>query len=518
MTTIDHRILIPASPEVVWNYVSDITHNPDWQVDCTDVIFLTSRREGPGMRWRYAAPGGHEMVVAVTAWYNGLGYEYYFVDGVPFRENKGRIRLQEIPEGTIVQWTFTYDLGGVLGGVRDSFGLKRQVDRTIADSLKTLWQKIKESGGSARTLEPKSLMREAPDVEARSAYQPRHPTVVDMEASDDGKPLRLSPNRLKAEPPIEDEDARSFPVIDEPPVVEDDTRPRSPFAPPETTARPVVAQAEPDFLDSVADEDLARFEPPRRAAAPPTEAAQPIAEAEPDFLDSIDEEREAAVDLARFEPPRDPSDTQPRRVAQPEPSPEQEESPAEYTEAFVELRTTAEETELLPAQPTTKFEQAQDVEALVESSEQVTLPSAPAELDEETQLELDGEATIQLEDLNIPAETPAEPQTQPSEPSATHSPGASIWEIFGVQRPSETQEVRQLETEPAPAEAEPAGATALTETEAFAEPEAESEVSEPAAAVSAPIRTATTVEIQPISSRTGLRIIQRRKSVRLRLP
>lgn len=512
MTTIDHRILIPAAPNVVWNYVSDITHNPDWQVDCTDVIFLTSRREGPGMRWRYAAPGGHEMVVAVTAWYNGLGYEYYFVDGVPFRENKGRIRLQEIPEGTIVQWTFTYDLGGVLGGVRDSFGLKRQIDRTIADSLKTLWQKIKESGGSSRTLEPKSLMREAPDVEARSAYQPRHPSVVDMEASDDGKPLRLSPSRLKVEPPIEDEDARSFPVIEEPPIVEDDTRQRSPFAPPEEPARAVAAQPEPDFLDSVAEEDFVRFEPPRRPAAPPTEAAS-VAETEPDFLDSIDE-LEADVDLARFEPPRDPSDTQPRRVTHPEPSPEAQESPAEYTEAFVELRTTTEETERLETQPETEFEPAQEEESATESSEQVTLPAAAAELDEETQLEWDGEATIQLEDLNIPAETPAEPETQPSEPAATHSPGASIWEIFGVQRPSETQEIQQLDVEPSSAEEEAAVATLAAE----AETEPEADVSEPTAPVSAPTRAAATVEVQPVSSRTGLRIIQRRKSVRLRLP
>ena len=89
MTTIDHRILIPAAPDVVWDYVSDITHNPDWQVDCQEVIFLTSRREGPGVRWRYATPGGRECVVAVTAWYNGLGYEYYFVDGIALPRKQG---------------------------------------------------------------------------------------------------------------------------------------------------------------------------------------------------------------------------------------------------------------------------------------------------------------------------------------------------------------------------------------------------------------------------------------------
>ena len=63
MTTIDHRILIPAAPDVVWDYISDISRNPEWQVDCREVIFLTSRREGPGLRWRYATPGGSECVV-----------------------------------------------------------------------------------------------------------------------------------------------------------------------------------------------------------------------------------------------------------------------------------------------------------------------------------------------------------------------------------------------------------------------------------------------------------------------
>ncbi len=177
MTTIDHRILIPAAPDVVWDFISDITRNPQWQVDCFEVIFLTSKREGPGLRWRYSTPNGAEYVIAVTAWYNGLGYEYYFVDGVPFRENKGRIRLQEIPEGTIVQWTFTYELGGILGGVRSALGLKRQINRTIADSLKALWQEMKQSA-AGRSHEAKSLMRDAPDVATRSTYQPRHPSAV----------------------------------------------------------------------------------------------------------------------------------------------------------------------------------------------------------------------------------------------------------------------------------------------------------------------------------------------------
>lgn len=500
MTTIDHRILIPAAPDVVWNYVSDITHNPDWQVDCTDVIFLTSRREGPGLRWRYAAPGGHEMVIAVTAWYNGLGYEYYFVDGTPFRENKGRIRLQEIPEGTIVQWTFTYELGGLLGGMRNSLGMRRQIDQTISDSLKTLWQKIKQSSGSSRVLEPKSLMREAPDVEARSTYQPRHPSVVSMETPEDEKPLRLSPARLKIEPPISDDDAQSFPVIEEPPVLEDDTRPRSPFAPPAEPARP-MAEAEPDFLDAMADDELARFEPPRTDASPA---------AEPEFLNGIHEEAEqGAVDLARFEPPRDPSDTQPRQVNPVESTQERLDTRSEYTEAVVEPRSTGEETEPLPAaQPESALTRSTEPEPTAEVNEQITTRSPVLNFDEETQPELDGEATVQLEDFNpLTDEKIADPSVIQS------SSDASIWEIFGVQRPSETQETVQVEMENPDAGLQPEA-----EPEAPASVDLQPEAEAPAADITVPTLrpVAATLEVQPIPSRLGLRIIQRRKAVRLR--
>ena len=267
MTTIDHRILIPAAPDVVWEFISDITLNPQWQVDCFEVIFLTSKREGPGLRWRYSTPNGAEYVIAVTAWYNGLGYEYYFVDGVPFRENKGRIRLQEIPEGTIVQWTFSYELGGVLGGVRGA-GLKRQINRTIADSLKSLWQQMKQSA-AGHSHEPKSLMRDAPDVASRSTYQPRHPSVLAQSQERTEPSITPVPSAVVAEPPVSEDDGQNIPVITEPPISDEDTRPRQPVTP-----EPEVAEATsaPDQVE------------------------------EPEFL----------IDLSRFEPPREPTDTKPR--------------------------------------------------------------------------------------------------------------------------------------------------------------------------------------------------------------
>lgn len=208
MTTIDHRILIPKSAASIWDFISDVTNNPSWQVDCKSLSILTpAHRSGQGLRWRYSSGAGREYVLEVTAWYDGIGYEYVYVDGLPFKEGKGRIRLQEIPEGTIVQWTLSYEVGGVLGGMRDAVGMRRQLESVMVDSLRSLWKAMqKSSAGEIR--ESKSLMRDAPGIEERSHYRSRHSGKDDQPAEAPSPSAPLS--------------------IAEPPVFDDDTRPRVP--------------------------------------------------------------------------------------------------------------------------------------------------------------------------------------------------------------------------------------------------------------------------------------------------
>jgi alkylated DNA nucleotide flippase Atl1 len=224
MNILDHKILIPASPEAVWRHISDITQNPTWQVDCRSISFLSSRRDGPGVRWRYTTDQGRECVVETTAWYDGLGYEYTFVDGVPYRSSRGRLRLQEIPEGTVVQWTFNYEIGGVIGGVRNAISVKRNLENMMTDSLQTLWRYLKQSGVVEPSREAKSAMRDALDYEARANYKPRHPSAL----------------------------ANQMGIV-EPPIAEDDTRPR-----------PAVTSPESDFLGDVPADDR-QFMPPHAA-------------------------------------------------------------------------------------------------------------------------------------------------------------------------------------------------------------------------------------------------------------
>lgn len=243
MTILDHRILIPKSPEKIWEFLSDLSQNSAWQVDCKSVSILTTKTTGAGVRWRYTTTGGRSYVAEITAWYDGLGYEYTFVDGTPFRENKGRIRLQEIAEGTVVQWTLTYETSGMLAGVRNAVGLKRQFESAMVDSLKNLWKVIQKVMPEDKPREVKSLMRDAPDYESRTQYRPRH-----------------TPAKPETEEPVPVPSFAS--QIVEPPIAADDTRPRAPVkldSPP--VHEEAVSQSEPSGSQPVDDPDTGMIEP-----------------------------------------------------------------------------------------------------------------------------------------------------------------------------------------------------------------------------------------------------------------
>lgn len=415
MTIIDQRILIPAGPEVVWEQISDIANNPKWQVDCRSISFLTSVRAGPGLRWRSTNAAGRETVLEVTTWYDRIGYEYTFVDGAPFRESKGRFRLQEIAEGTVVQWTFSYEMAGALGGLRNSLSIKRQIENNMIDSLKSLWRHINQSGGSQPFHEAKSLLRDALDYEERSKYRPRHPSA-------------LSERKHVSEE-----------IIPEPPFAEDDTRPRPAVVMP---ADQPPGMDEPEFLSSVpAPHEDEVWKP------------KPIPEKTRDTLESKQAEPkvETAPAPVSFDVPPAKTDTQPNQ-------PVVEEGPKP--------------------------------------------PPTPA----------DAGLMQPLKDI-----------------SKLDTAQISIWEVFGVPRPSETQEIQPLKTETLSAPVTP-------QTEAETKPEAQPEekpvpdigpvaAEKVEASIIEEIPAAITAQIVSVSAATtvtaetqivGLRIAMRRKQVKLR--
>jgi hypothetical protein len=102
--------------------------------------------------------------------------------------------------------------------------------------------------------EPKSLLRDAPDYEARTKYQPRHPSAAKKE-------LGIT------EPPIADEDTRPRPAVAEPqaPLVEPDFLPDdSVFERPPATTETQPALPTVDFMEThseVEEAPVAEMEP-----------------------------------------------------------------------------------------------------------------------------------------------------------------------------------------------------------------------------------------------------------------
>lgn len=238
-TTVDHAIAIAASQQVVWSQISDLSKNPHWQTRCESISYLTTMHSGRGTRWRMRTRKGDEYVLEITAWYDGLGYEYTIVDGSAYVNNRGRVRLQEAPEGTVVQWTFNYELKGFLSGLRNSLQVKRSIDREIVESLQNLYTYIREMTPEQQFVpeSTKSYLRDAPDVLERANYKPRYPSALER--------MKASTIEVRAL-----EDATSGAVhpasIYEPPIAEDDTKQNPAVQPAEAPPKP-----EPDFLQDL---------------------------------------------------------------------------------------------------------------------------------------------------------------------------------------------------------------------------------------------------------------------------
>ncbi|NDJ63211.1 MAG: hypothetical protein GYB67_18975 [Chloroflexi bacterium] len=525
MNTIDKRIIIPAPPQVVWNYISDLERNPEWQIDCREVAFLTTRHEGPNTRWRYTTDRGRDYVVEAIHWYNTLGYEYTFVDG-PYKENSGRIRLQEIPEGTVVQWTFSYQMGGMLRRSNN-----RQLETVMSESLKMLWRQIKQITGGEEFADSKSLIREAPDVEARSQYKPRHPSAVSdrlrgapadereytfnsvsdfrTREDDDQADEAMLPPEPAAPEPITPE-----PSAEQPPIV------GSPPAPPEPIYAPPIMEAPPaDVTDApptppYAPLDLTE-EPPMAVddtrERPPVVAAQtpgptpfePVEEPdfldrlvdEPDFLAEIEAEAAAPSDSLPFddllaaddapliaEPPVAQDDTRPRP-------------------AVVDVQPTASEPNVeewdLPRPAPTLSESPADV-----------APAAPIPPPDASPPPPDALQPIAPIAPAEAREVPPEPEaTEAAPPSITATDSASIWEVFGVPRPSETKET-------SPAEPVDQSTEALEASEEL--PTTSAIVRPPQAEHSAAAPDQSAAPDQPMTGHMGLRALRRRRLVRVR--
>ena len=421
-TIIDHAINIPAPTQIVWALISNPEQFPRWQNDCQRVAFLTTQRRGKNTRLRCMGDSGKEYVMEISAWYEGLGYEYKIVDGGPYETNQGRLRLQEIAEGTVVQWTFTYSMAGVLSSLRN-MGVRRSAENQVVDSLRNLYRFVRDSAGENNIKVVKSMMQDAPDVDQRATYTPRHPTQYNEE--------KLRQTGTTARPvPVQRTSMR--PIIDEPLPADDDTQRNRPVTPAARVEVPPVRPtgSQPPVIPNVS------YTRPINAPEPEPPNARPL----------------TSPSRPPTEPRRDYSTTIPPvpQTHQPAPTYKTEVRPA--SAAPTEQRPVPSNAE--PTQGTVE----RPAESLPDARK-TPPPSAPAAY-------IDVNPMTTPPPVGMKPATPATgttlPPTIPARPSTTSLPPVpektpvttdtgrmSVFELFGLPKPSETQPMKAIDLPPA---------------------------------------------------------------------
>jgi hypothetical protein len=169
VTLIDQRILIAAPAEAIWQYLTLPNWLPKWHQGCKQVSLLSTRSGGVGARRRCIGADRSEVVEEITGWLDNIGYEYRVIDG-PYRWFRGRFRLQPTAEGVIVNWTVEYIKRGLGSRLRDRLGGRRRVANQMAESLRALRKLVEKSGVR---IDPEKQarygMQRDPGFEARAA-------------------------------------------------------------------------------------------------------------------------------------------------------------------------------------------------------------------------------------------------------------------------------------------------------------------------------------------------------------
>jgi len=395
VTLIDQRILIDAPPQIIWEFISDPYKLAEWHAGYTSVSVLTTQQTGLGTRRRCAVTGGGKDVIEqITAWVDGLGYEYELIEGGPYRAMRGRIRLQPGPDGTSVQWTVEYQPRGPFGLLHDRLSGRKQFAAMMAASLRELRQQVNALGLRMDDAYRARLgIQGRLNAAERAQYQRRHPAPV---GADPLHPV-IAPEGAPVGGAEEPEGA-------------------PPASPVEETAAPAAhtvsyeANTEPKPPAGLREATAAQQESPIPAPTPPleTEAEAPS----------------PPVELAPEEVPLPPTITPPPLIAPPEPQPPVSTPPGEAEPDY--RRVTPPRgipAVLLPADsaPASFARPApQDAETVpTRSTPPRGVPSVPAPAARE-QAEREG---------ILPPPTPK-----------TDTGEVSIWEVFGLRRPSEQDE------------------------------------------------------------------------------
>lgn len=276
MTLIDQRILIPAPAPAVWQILADHRLLAQWRSDVQTTSILTSRSDSRGTRRRITPRDSRkDMIEEITVWYEGVGYEYHIVDGSPFKSFFSRIRLQSTPDGTIVQWTITFEIGSLFKRFLKGRRYRRALEKTAVESLRNLRRYIASKGITIDAQHrEKTRIKEAPDVDARLEYGAK---IIATQATDP----------FIDEPPVRIEDTPSVPRVVPPSFLADAIKEVTPLPAPLEEPKEDTRPTKP-------------ITPEQLAATPPTQAPKPS--------------------VTIIEPPISPSDTKPKKPVEPPPA------------------------------------------------------------------------------------------------------------------------------------------------------------------------------------------------------
>lgn len=287
MTLIDQRILIPAPAQAVWQIIADHRLLPQWRSDVQTTSILTTRSDSRGTRRRITPRNSRKDIIEeITVWYDGVGYEYHIVDGSPYKSFFSRIRLQSTPDGTIVQWTMTFELGNLLKRFLQGRSHRRRLEKLAIESLRNLRRYVASKGITIDAQHrEKTRIKEAPDADARAEYGAKIIATKTPDPVIDEPPIRIedTPSVPRVVPPSFL--AEAMKDVAPPPAVEpkEDTRPVQPITDKQVAAAEAVKETplpapiipEPP-IDPVSD-----TKPKQPVFAPRTEA--PAAPAKEDL-------------------------------------------------------------------------------------------------------------------------------------------------------------------------------------------------------------------------------------------
>ncbi len=200
MPLIDQRILIDTPPQTIWEFISDPDKLTRWHAGYSGVSVLTTQRTGAGTRRRCTpAGGGKDVIEEITAWVDGLGYEYTPDRRRPLPDTPGtaalaaRARRHHRSVDHHIPPLKVYS-----GSIQDQLKGRRQLAQMMADSLRQLRRQIDTLGVRMDEAQRAKMgIQGRLDANARAQYQRRYapPPGLETAAPGDAIPEASPPNR-----------------------------------------------------------------------------------------------------------------------------------------------------------------------------------------------------------------------------------------------------------------------------------------------------------------------------------